>query len=476
MKKKIIIATIVVGAVLAIGIGMIFMGNGVDKNSPQVIQEGKKLAKAKDVETYVDNAFKMYKKHGPMSNDVWKGYDLKEKNIIVGERDNKTDKVVKAWLLTQTDKKELTKDEMKGINFPSAGGYSPIKFENKEGIVMSINKGLIPMLSFMNFNYIYDVAVHEMYHFYGDNMEKYDEVVKDGANNNERYTAFPKEVMPRVYRKMIYDNLVLAYENPTDEKIYLGKAKYWNEKWGKEYLDEYKQANITDIAEGKARYIEYLMCIDYKGISDKEKIESIKYLFNKETEVFEGSDDESYELGFVSGVLLDKSNPNWKKEIDENPQRPVEMILKDVKAVKDDSDHYDKVLKKANSQINKSNKKIENKIKNIKDAENDKNIPLLQLNNKLMNGSYTTSDFIEYEGKVVIVDFGATFKNDNGSAKIDGVSSYVLKEQEGIYNLPLTMKYKFENNRLIIDQKGVKVDAKVKETKNSDGRTVYIME
>ncbi|MEG1584375.1 MAG: glycosyltransferase, partial [Anaerovorax sp.] len=113
------------------------------------------------------------------------------------------------------------------------------KFENKEGIVMSINKGLIPMLSFMNFNYIYDVAVHEMYHFYGDNMEKYDEVVKDGANNNERYTAFPKEVMPRVYRKMIYDNLVLAYENPTDEKIYLGKAKYWNEKWGKEYLDEY---------------------------------------------------------------------------------------------------------------------------------------------------------------------------------------------------------------------------------------------
>ncbi|MEG1288591.1 MAG: hypothetical protein RSD29_04520 [Bacilli bacterium] len=474
-KKKIIIAILAIGTVVLLGSSLIFKGDSIDKNSPKIIQEGKKLAKGKDVEEYVGNAFEMFKKHGPISSEVWQEYDLSDKIIIIGERDNKTDDLIRGWSLTTTDKKELTKDEINKIEFPSSGGYNKVNFENKDGITLSINEKIVPIFSLMDFNYIYEVAVHEMYHFYFDDMTKYDEISKNSNGNSDRYTAFPKDTMPRVYRKMIYDNIVLAYENPLDQDLYLGKAKYWNEKWQNEYPQEYNQSKIVDIAEGKARYIEYLMCIDYKDILIEEKTEAIKSIFNKNLDVLDGIDSESYELGFASGVVLDRINSNWKKEIDENPQRPVELLLKDVQVVKDDSDYFDKVLKKASYQIKKSNKKIEKKIKSIEEAENNNNIPIFQLNGDFMNGSYTTSDFIEYKGKVVVLDFGATFKNNNGIAKIDKLSSYLLKEQDGIYNLPLTMNYKFENNRLVIDEKGISVDAKVKQT-NNNGRIIYTME
>lgn len=475
INKIIVIGTVIaIGTIIAIRFGAKSMMNGVDKNAPEIIKEGKKLAKAKDINTFVDNAFTMYKKHSPISNDVWEGYDLKEKVFVVGEIDSKTGKAIKAWKFNQTDKRELTEEEIKEITFPSVGGYNKIKFEEKEGIVMSINKSLIPMLSFMDFNYIYEIGVHEMYHFYGDDMTKYEQQTEDGEDGNGRYTTFPQEVMPRVYRKMIYDNLVLAYKNTEDEKIYLGKAKYWNEKWKTEYPEEYNRILSTDILEGKARYVEYLMCIDYKGISEKEKIDAIKSLFNQNTEVFDGIDSESYELGFVSGVLLDRNNPGWKTEINKNPQRPVEMILKDVKPEKDDSDNFDKVLESGKSQINKANKNIQKKIKNIEEAENN-NIPLLKLNADSMVGSFSISESIEYKGKGVYLDLSATFKSDNGSASVDGLSLYL--SSEGNYCiLPITMKYKVENNRLIIDEKNVSVDLKVQETKDSDGRTVYTME
>lgn len=475
-NKKIIIAMIAVGSILLLGVGLVLKANKVDKNTHKIIQEGKELTKAKTVEEYVDNAFKMLIKHGPMSNEIWDGYDVNNKNILVAERDNDTDKVLRAWKLTTTDKRDLTKSEINEIQFPTVGGYNKVNFENKQGITLSISQKMLSIFSFMDFNYLYEVAVHEMYHFYGDDMKKYDELSLDSQDNLDRYTKFPKESSPRVYRKMVYDNLVLAYENPSEQKLYLGKAKYWNEKWKKGYPEEYRQSSVTDIGEGKARYIEYLMCIDYKGISKEERINSIKSIFNKDIEVLDGVDSESYELGFVSGVLLDNIKPDWKKEIDNQPQRPVEMLLKDIEVVKDDSDHFDKVSKKANSQMEKSNKEIEEKITNIENAESDKNIPLLQLKGSSMDGSFSTTDFIEYKGKIIVVDFGATFKVTDGIAKINEVSSYLSNEEDNVYNLPLTMKYKIENNRLIINEKGVSVDAKVKEVKNKDGRKLYIME
>lgn len=474
-NKKIIIATAVVGAVVLLGVGLIFKDGNVDNKSPLIIQEGKKLAKGKDVEEYVDNAFKMYQKHGPISTQIWEGYDLQDKSIIVGEKDNKTDEVIRAWRLTTTDKRALTKAEIKEIEFPNVGGYNKINFENKEGVSLALNQNILSALSFMDFNYLYEVSVHEMYHFYFDDMKKYDEITNGEESNTERYTKFPKEAKPRVYRKMIYDNIIAAYENPSEQDLYLGRAKYWNEKWQNEYPEEYNQSQIVDIAEGKARYVEYLMCITHEDISREEKIEAIKSIFHKESEMAESISDESYKLGFVSGVLLDQMSPNWKKEITDTPQRPVEMLFKNVDVVIDDSDNLEKSLVKANAQMKKSNKKIQKQIKNIEEAEVNTNIPLLVVNNSFMEGSFTTNDFIEYNGKVVAINLGATFKNNNSSVKIDNISTYISEEKESIYTIPLIMEYKCENDRLIINKKGISVDTKVKEVKNSEGRIVYVM-
>lgn len=474
-NKKNIVAIVVVGTVVLMGVGLIFKGGNVGNKNPQIIQEGKELAKGKDVQEYVDNAFKMYQKHGPISTQIWEGYDLQDKSIIVGERDNKTDEVIRAWRLTTTDKRALTEAEIKEIEFPNVGGYNRINFENKNGVVLSLNQEILSGLSFMDFNYLYDVAVHEMYHFYFDDMKKYDEITKGAESNTERYTKFPKESQPRVYRKMIYDNIIAAYENPSEQDLYLGRAKYWNEKWQNEYPKEYNQSQIIDIAEGKARYVEYLMCIIYEDISREEKIEAIKSIFHKESKMEESTSDESYKLGFVSGVLLDDINPNWKKEITDTPQRPVEMLFKNIDVVIDDSDNFEKSLAKANNQMKKSNNKIQKQIKNIEEVEVNKNIPLLVINDSFMEGSFTTNDFIEYNGKAVAINLGATFKSNNGNVKVDKISVYMSDEEESIYAIPLIMKYKCEKDRLIIHEKGISVDVKVKEVKDGEGRIVYVM-
>lgn len=473
-KKKIILSIIAVGAVLLLGFSFLSKGENKDNNVTKEIEEGKELAKAKSVEEYVDNVFKMFEKHGPVSEEVWPGYNLKDNNIIIAEVDDKPDEVLRAWNLTTTSKKELTKEEIKNIEVPTLGAFSKVDYDGKQGITIAINKKLLPFISQIDFNYAYDIAVHEMYHFYYDSLESYDEM-GDESSSMERYTKFPKEAKPRVYRKMIYDNLVLAYENQEDKDLYLGRAKYWNEKWKFEYKEEYKQAKILDIVEGKARYVEYMMCINHENISKEDKVKSIKSILGNNTEIAESSDSESYELGFAAGVLLDIDKPEWKSTITENPESPLELLLKEVKSIEDTSSNFEEVLRKSEKAIAKNNKKIQSKLKSLDLGEKEKS-PLLMIKSELIKGGFTTSDFISYKNNVVTLDFGAIFESNSGNVKLDGISAYLIEEENSIYSIPLTMKYKIEEDRLIIDDGGVTSDIKIKEMKNSDGRLLYIVE
>ncbi len=75
---------------------------------------------------------------------------------------------------------------------------------------------------------------------------------RDGVGS--RGTLYPVDWKPRLYRRMIFDNLknYLSLQNTTSSQ----KARYWFEKWTREYPEEVKAS--TDGYEGTARYAESL--------------------------------------------------------------------------------------------------------------------------------------------------------------------------------------------------------------------------
>lgn len=421
------------------------------------------------MEEEIDKVYVLLKEHA--QSKVFLDYELTKHNIVIVEIDDATGEKINAWSLNTNEKTNLTKDEIDNIEAPAIGGYNSLFFRGKDSIVLSTSKSTLPLLnSVLPVNYLYEIATHEMYHFYYDPIERYEKL---GKAAQDRYTIFPKQVLPRVYRKMVYINLVGAYNHPQDETSYLGQAKYWYEMWVREFPNEHESSYVTDIAEGKARYVENMLAL---SVDDEEKAQSqIKKMIFINDKLFDDISSESYELGFISGLLLDTQSPSWKEKINKTNERPVEMLLADVQPIQGDQKEFDKILKKAGKKIEKDNEKIQVKLENIDLAENDTNIAFLSIDNKFSSGSFSVSDFISYMGNVICLDFSADFTSGMDKIKLKSISVYQSQESDA-YILPLTMDYKLENGYIILDDSKAQGKIKVKETKNNDGRLVYIME
>jgi hypothetical protein len=65
-------------------------------------------------------------------------------------------------------------------------------------------------------------------------------------------TAYPFEWEPRLYRRMMFDNLkrFLEHEHPLD----LGRASYWYDLWAQDAFER----RDTDGYEGTAKYVDRL--------------------------------------------------------------------------------------------------------------------------------------------------------------------------------------------------------------------------
>lgn len=468
MLKKI---SLTIGTiVIVLGLIAIFLlktqvGQGVLLNV-----SGNKAPTSAQMEEEIDKVYALLKEHA--QSKVFLDYDLTKHNIVICEIDDATGEKINAWSLGTNEKSKLTKDEIDSIAAPDIGGYNSLYFRGKDSIVLSTSKSTLPLLnSLLPVNYLYQIATHEMYHFYYDPVERYETL---GKVSQERYTIFPKEVTPRVYRKMVYAYLVDAYNYPKDELLYLGQAKYWYEMWASEFPNEYESSHIIDIAEGKARYVENMLAL---SVNDKEKAQSqIGKMIFKDDKLFDDISSESYELGFISGLLLDKKNPDWKAKINKTNARPVEMLLADVVPIKGDEKDFDKIMKKSVNKIEKDNDKIKIKLKDIDLAQQDTNIAFLSMENKFLSGSFSVSDFISYRDNVVCLDFSAEFINGMDKIKLKSVSLYTDEGESNSYILPLTMDYTMENDYIIFESEKVQGKIKVKQIKNNDGRLIYTME
>ncbi len=463
------IRLIAVSSALIVGASVFIAGCSSDKkiNNQEITAEKSKEKStennASDVnfEKFVSGVHENIKAHWPHMDKVWPTYDYKNHNFILLKL-NDDQSISEAWVMNSNEKRKLKESEYGKITAPQPGGYSELKFEGKPSIAMSVDDSTMDEKD--SVNEIYRIGTHELVHFYYQKLSNSD-------SEADRSQKYPSDGTPRIYRRMIYDNLIKAYEEPDKDEEYLSKAKYWLDKWKTEYEDEYKAIKSTDIAEGTARYSENLSMFITDKISDEEfRTSAIKEI--KRPESFDTADEESYEIGYVAALILDKKQPDWKEKFYEEGKTIEEKLLENTKPTEEEADaeRKDKITKSTEA----FNSKVKENLKDIIKAEEDKNIPYLKINVTEASSSFKSEGMVLYKDNQVLPNYINNYKVDGNSLNINKVSVLDEVDEDQLYVLlPLTMEHEYKDGKLKIDSETIKADSIKAEKSEENGRVIY---
>lgn len=437
-----------------------------DKTSEEKDVKDKKeadVAKSEDAKMseFAQKVAEKVKNHWPHMNKVWPTYDYNKHNLILFHLDENGEPT-NAWKINVKGINKLQPSEYESLDYPQPNGYSSLEFEGKPSISMSFDDENLKDLD-KGSNTLYVTASHELVHFY------YQDKLEISGTRTQPY---PVNKVPRQYRFMIMKNLEDAYKNPANKEKALGQAKYWYEKWKTEFPNEYADIKSTDIAEGTAKYTEYLSEI----VTDKTSPEDIKKvavkLINLDQE-FLAADSESYEMSPISALLLDEQNPDWKNNYYESNITLEELLFKNVKTVEQKMDP--EVEKNISEKIESFNSEAKKNFENITKAFEDKSIPYLKIDKSESTTSFGSEGVYKYNGHEVATNYFATFGVKDKTIKINRFSSIEeFDDTNEFVIVPLTMEHSVENGVLTVKSKELEVNGiEVKTEKDNEGRTIY---
>jgi hypothetical protein len=198
--------------------------------------------------------------------------------------------------------------------------------------------------------WLFYFGVHEFFHNQGQ---------KDWKKQRGRMTAYPFEWEPRLYRRMMFDNLkrFLEHEHPLD----LGRARYWYDQWAQ---DAYEVGETTDGYEGTAKYVDRLAEVVWElGCSATDDqlrtrtYEKVNAEFGYPTsgEIMNLA-AEGYEMGALAAFILrfsGQSLATWNARMALG-DTPVEVLLKDVTPVPEEAPlQLIEMFKQAADRLNK---------------------------------------------------------------------------------------------------------------------------
>jgi hypothetical protein len=183
------------------------------------------------------------------------------------------------------------------------------------------------------FAWLFYFGVHEFFHNQGQ---------KGWKGQHGRMTAYPFEWEPRLYRRMMFDNLkrFLEHEHPVD----LGRARYWYDRWAQ---DAYEVGETTDGYEGTAKYVDRLAEVVWElGCSATDDqlrtrtYEKINAEFGHPTSgKILNLASEGYEIGALAAFILRFSGQplaSWNARMALG-DTPVEVLLEDVTPVPEEA-------------------------------------------------------------------------------------------------------------------------------------------
>ncbi|NUL59695.1 hypothetical protein F7P83_04780 [Brevibacterium luteolum] len=396
--------------------------------------------------------------HWPHVTKVWPGTDDSDHVAVLFHLDDKGE-VVTAFTVDTSGTRELTDSERTGLTPPPPGGYSPSEFGGKPAVLLAVDAQ--QMQDDPRAEELYLPATHELVHFYHQG-----EVAFDGGE--ARAQNYPIDARPRVLREMTYDSLVKAAENPAAAASHLAHAKHWHEQWKKEFGDEYAAIKTTEIVEGHARYLENLADIQ-TGETTPEQVQAEAVKRIRKGTVLGSADAESYEIGYVAALLLDRQNPEWKKDFLAGGATFTDKLMEKVAPAAQDVDP--KIEKSVTGSISKLNDEIRTAIEPLTTALKDTSVPYLRIDTSQFEGSYGGEHFIVVDGREVTTAFTNTYPTDGGDIRIDRAA---VMPSEAEVTVPLPKDATFADGKLTVDGNGVSADAvPAEKTTDADGRTVY---
>jgi hypothetical protein len=276
---------------------------------------------ANEVQRYVAKVW-------PDAGRIWPGVVLKDRRIILS--DGKA-----ARLITVEGVKNLAPSDLtqRKITIPAAGslytswdGHPAVVINSADPVYAQEAKGDNTSLSAV----LFGAATDELFHSWQQRGRPQQRTL--------RGTEYPLAVTPRLYRAMLFNDLLAAYQDPHQRRQRLAAAAYWYSRWQKEYADEARRAVPTDAGEGVAGYFDAVATALAEGADRKDPATLREHISYAPIEQAPDPsrltvDGEAAPLGTIAGLLLDEAKKPWQKQVAQGGQTPLAVLLWGVQPV-----------------------------------------------------------------------------------------------------------------------------------------------
>jgi hypothetical protein len=367
---------------------------------------------SKEIHAYVAKVW-------PDAGRIWPGVVLKDRRIIIG--DGKT-----ARLITVEGVKNLSAADLgqRKISIPSSGslyttwdGHPAVVINSADPSYADEAKAEHASLS----EILFGAATDELFHSWQQRGKQ------QTAARALRGTEYPLAVTPRLYRAMLYDDVLAAYRDPHQKRQRLANASYWYTRWQKEYPDEAKRAAATDAAEGAAGYFDAVATAMAGGADRKDRDDLRKHIsYQPLDQGIDPSqltvDGEAAPLGVIAGLLLDEDKKPWQKQVAQGGQTPIGLLLQGVApATEQPSDGLRQAIQDA---LAKQNSDLIPRFNPLVRAYNNRGdalllVPLDTATGDLETGGYYTTKEVPYG---MLARVTGTFQFLSGSLRANEAS------------------------------------------------------
>lgn len=352
----------------------------------------------------------------PESADIWPGTVLKDRLIILS--DGKGTKLIGVDGVTNLTPARLAEKKVtvpaSGSSYVTWDGHPAVVINTADPSYADDARAAHVGLS----NAVFQAATDEMFHSSQPRLDK---------GGSLRGTEFPLAVTPRLYRAMLYNDLLQAYRQPDQRRQWLGRAAYWKTSWERAYPDEVRRAAATDVSEGAAGYFEGVATAMAMGSDRGDRDEMRKHVAFRPLEASLDAgqvtlDGEGAALGGVAGLLLDETRKDWKKALIHGGQTPLTLLLNGVAPIPEQPSYG---LRRAiQGVLAKRNSDLIPRLNPLVSAYRDRSRPLLMIplntaTGDLDAGGYYTARQIPY---AMLAGLSGTFKLPSGTLRANEAS------------------------------------------------------
>jgi hypothetical protein len=345
----------------------------------------------------------------PDAARIWPGAVLKDRRIILG--DGKV-----ARLITVEGIKNLSAADLaqRKITIPAAGslyttwdGHPAVVINSADPMYAEQAKGDNTSLSAV----LFEAATDELFHSWQQRGRP--------QQRQLRGTEYPLAVTPRLYRAMLFNDLLAAYRDPHQRRQRLASAAYWYSRWQKEYPDEARRAVPTDAGEGVAGYFDAVATALAEGADRKDPASLRRHIAYDPIEQAPDParltvDGEAAPLGAIAGLLLDEERKPWQRQVTQG-QTPLAVLLWGVQPVSEQPS--DSLRQSIQDTLAKQNSDLIPRFGPLVRAYQDTGeslllIPLDSATGDLETGGYYTTKDVPY---AMLARLSGTFQFRTGS-------------------------------------------------------------